>query len=132
MSLAETVQNLESKVEALTPKFESLFTTFEKFAPFLSAIPGAAPVVTDVEVASGVVEHLIDSAEGNAATDAAALAAGQIAVSTGNGTLDNRIATIELFIENLGPFLESIAKEVGLQAPATPATVAAASATTTA
>jgi len=107
---------LATKVEGIEAGLEKLFHLFDELKPVAAFIPGAAPVLGIATGVEDVVEKLIDVSGGAQQADAAALSAGEVANSTGNPALDARLASIETFIEELQPFLASIAKEIGLSA----------------
>ena len=111
-----TSSTLTDRIGSLEKMFEKFMTIVTDIAPVASFIPGAAPIVATIEGVGGVVEKVIDESKGVPDVDNASLAAGAIAHSTGNSTLDLRLANLEIYIEKLGPFLSAIANELGLGA----------------
>jgi hypothetical protein len=104
-----------SKIESILEKVTGFLDTA---APFLAAIPGAGPVVSVVDGVGHVAEEVFKVAEGNAPeVDSAALAAGQISKSTGNPTLDARIASIEALLFAAIPVVKMVAKQFGHDTP---------------
>jgi len=116
---------LPQRLSRIENMFETIMGYIKTAAPVLDIIPAAAPIVNTTLAAGGLVEKVIDEFNGTAdTTDAAALAAGSIATSTGDAKLDARLATIESYIEQIGPIVLAIAKEFGFDAPSAPVSTA--------
>lgn len=115
--LPQRMGNLESALHSIVGTLDTMKT-------FLSGVPGVGTIIVDADAAGHVIEAVVDMVQGKATPDTAALAAGQIAVSTGNNALDSRLMEIETFIAAASPLLSVIAHHFGLDAPA-PMTVAA-------
>lgn len=122
----ETVP-LPHRLSALESALEKVTGVLDRFAPIIdSLVPVAAPVVNGVDAVAHVAEGAIQAFEGFAGTDAAALAAGQLAKSTGNASLDARLVQIEGVIAAAVPLLAYVAKEFGLDfTPTAPAPMVA-------
>lgn len=108
---------------------QTITGTLDRFGSVLaSLIPATAPVVAGVDAVGHVAEEVLDAFERGATVDAAALAAGSITKSTGNPTLDARLAEIETLLVAAIPVIKYLANEFGLtfDAPtAAPMTVTA-------
>jgi hypothetical protein len=115
---------LPSRMNALESAMQSIMGTLDTMKTFLSGVPVLGTVIVDADAAAHIVNAVVNIAEGKETTDTAALAAGAIAISTGNPGLDSRLMEIESFISAAGPLLAIVAHHFGLDAPA-PVTVAA-------
>lgn len=107
---------LSAKVESLEANVEKILSVVSNLSPLLSLIPGASGIIADVEGVASVADMAMHAMDGSQPSSAA-LSASQIATSTGNATLDSRLAAIETYIEQFAPMFASLAKEFGYTAP---------------
>lgn len=114
-----------SELNILVAKLQNVLKEIQSAQAFVAPVetffPASAPILSGIEAGAGVASHIIDAIEGNATTDSASLAAGAISSSTGNATLDARLAALELFIEQIAPIMQKLAQHFGFQAPVSPA-----------
>lgn len=102
------------RLDKIESALELVTGTLDRFGALISGlIPAAAPVVAGVDAVGHVAEGVINTIEGTTSADAAALAAGQISVSTGNPALDARLIQIESILSAAVPLLRFVAKEFG-------------------
>jgi hypothetical protein len=100
-------------IEAMVNK---LVGTLDSLMPVLQMIPGLG---TAAKIADGV-GHTVEQLENIAtpgAVDSASLAAASVASSTGDATLDARLAQIESLFGMLWPVVTAIAKDLGYDLP---------------
>lgn len=125
---ASTAVPLPARLDKIEGVLQVVTGTLDKLGGVISAlIPTAAPIVAGVDAVGHIAEGAIDAFEGKTTTDAAALAAGSIAKSTGNPTTDARLSEIEVLLTAAVPVLQYLAQQFGLEfAPATAAPMTAA------
>lgn len=109
---------LPQRMGNLEALLHTVVSTLDTIKPFLSGLPVVGTAVTAADAVGHVVEAVVDIAQGEQTTDAASLAAGSIAISTGDTALDARLMQIEVFISAAAPLLKLIAHQFGLDAPA--------------
>lgn len=109
---------LPQRMGNLEAMLHSVVNTLDVLKPFLAGIPVVGTAVVAADAVGHVVEAVVDIAQGENTTDAAALAAGNISVSTGDTSLDARLMQIETFIAAAAPLLKAIAHHFGFDAPA--------------
>lgn len=104
------------RLDRLEAMLETVTGTIDKLGPILAAfIPAARPVVAVASAVGHIADEVIDTIQGeNVGVDAAALAVHGITKSTGDATLDARLATIEAVIMEAVPLLRFLAKEFGM------------------
>ena len=112
---ASTATATITKVQNILGDLQTALSTLGTV--FSVVVPSSAPIIAGTEAAIGLGEHVINAVENVPPTDAAALAAGQIASSTGNSSLDAKIAMLESFIEDAAPIIQAIAKHLGFSNP---------------
>lgn len=114
MENAENEVPVPTRLSRLESMLESILGALNTAAPIASLIPGAAPVIAGVEAVGTVAVELMRDVDGSGTVDAAALAAGNISKSTGDASLDARLAEIESLVHAALPILKTIAKHFGV------------------
>lgn len=109
---------LPTRMSKLESMLESVVGTLDTFKTLLSGVPVVGNVIAQADNVGHAVIGVVDLIEAKTTPDAASLAAGSIAISTGNPTIDARLLEIETFIASAAPLLAVIARHFGLDAPA--------------
>lgn len=117
MKNAENVVPEPTALARIESLLEKVVGALGMAQPVISMIPGAAPVaavITGVATVADEVLRQVDGDPTNDTVDAAALAAGKIAQSTGNPLLDQRLAMIESLVVAAVPIIKEIAKHLSV------------------
>jgi len=114
----EIITPVTDRLQKVENMLEGVVSSLDMFASILGKVPVVGNVITTVDAVGHVALGAIDAMQGDTSADAASLAAGSIAISTGNISVDSRLMEIETFIAAAAPLLAVIARHFGLTAPA--------------